>query len=221
MSSPLAGHALNPSPGPCGGIHAATRSRNRQGHRTRQLAGCFFENILLGLRRAGWTFLVWSSARLAMESGERLSGRPVIQPEHVMHCLQTHTPTISTGPCPPTVAGPYAAWMPRKSLHGRIHGVSRDGGRARALQPSCRPADQGPAAKLQTSGSGPCSQVADQRIRALQPSCRSADHGPATRSQISRQGAEDLSPALPYIGGRSFVSGCWRARAQRPSRRRL
>ncbi|NMI27403.1 hypothetical protein FCG19_15250 [Xanthomonas hortorum pv. vitians] len=48
------------------------------------------------------------------------------------------TPTLSTGPCPPTVAGPYAAWMPRKSLHGRTCGVSRDGGRARALQRSGR-----------------------------------------------------------------------------------
>ncbi|PPT59731.1 hypothetical protein XarbCFBP8150_21115 [Xanthomonas arboricola] len=28
--------------------------------------------------------------------------------------------------------------MPRKSLHGRTCGVSRDGGRARALQPSCK-----------------------------------------------------------------------------------
>ncbi|PPU04447.1 hypothetical protein XarbCFBP7408_02595 [Xanthomonas arboricola pv. guizotiae] len=26
------------------------------------------------------------------------------------------TPTISIGPCPLTVAGPYAAWMPRKRL---------------------------------------------------------------------------------------------------------
>ncbi|PPT16865.1 hypothetical protein XarbCFBP7629_21810, partial [Xanthomonas arboricola] len=42
-------------------------------------------------------------------------------------------PTISDGPCPPTVAGPYAAWMPRKSLHGRTCGVSRDGGRARTI----------------------------------------------------------------------------------------
>ncbi|PPU49213.1 hypothetical protein XcyCFBP4188_02255 [Xanthomonas hortorum pv. cynarae] len=30
--------------------------------------------------------------------------------------------------------------MPRKSLHGRTCGVSRDGGRARALQPSHRSA---------------------------------------------------------------------------------
>ncbi|PPT88092.1 hypothetical protein XarbCFBP8149_10125 [Xanthomonas arboricola] len=49
-----------------------------------------------------------------------------------------HTPTIPTGPCPPTVAGPYAAWMPRKSLHGRTCGVSREGGRARARQPGHR-----------------------------------------------------------------------------------
>ncbi|PPT86589.1 hypothetical protein XarzCFBP7410_04835, partial [Xanthomonas arboricola pv. zantedeschiae] len=32
------------------------------------------------------------------------------------------------------------AWMPRKSLHGRTCGVSREGGRARALQPSHKPA---------------------------------------------------------------------------------
>ncbi|NHF67263.1 hypothetical protein FFY45_16350 [Xanthomonas hortorum] len=57
-----------------------------------------------------------------------------------MHGLQPRTPTIPTGPCPPTVAGPYAAWMPRKSLHGRTCGVSRDGRRARALQPSRRSA---------------------------------------------------------------------------------
>ncbi|PPT47300.1 hypothetical protein XarbCFBP8147_18035 [Xanthomonas arboricola] len=48
------------------------------------------------------------------------------------------TPTIPTDPCPPTVAGPYAAWMPRKSLQGRTCGVSREGGRARALQRSRR-----------------------------------------------------------------------------------
>ncbi len=57
----------------------------------------------------------------------------------VAGCLvenQTH-PTISTGPCPPTAAGPYAAWMPRKSLQGRTCGVSCEGGRARTLQPSC------------------------------------------------------------------------------------
>ncbi|PPU80175.1 hypothetical protein XhhCFBP4925_12335 [Xanthomonas hortorum pv. hederae] len=53
-----------------------------------------------------------------------------------MPCSQTCTPIISTGPCPPTVAGPYAAWMPRKSLHGRTCCVSRDGRRARTLQPS-------------------------------------------------------------------------------------
>ncbi|APO97165.1 hypothetical protein BI313_02870 [Xanthomonas vesicatoria] len=58
-------------------------------------------------------------------------------------CLaETCTPTRPTGPSL-TVAGPlYAAWMPHKSLHGQIHGVSRDGGRARALQPG-----RGPVAK--------------------------------------------------------------------------
>ncbi|PPT25102.1 hypothetical protein XarbCFBP7629_00985 [Xanthomonas arboricola] len=54
--------------------------------------------------------------------------------------LQICTPTIFDSPCPPTVAGPYAAWMPRKSLHGRTCGVSCDGGRVRALQKTRRSA---------------------------------------------------------------------------------
>ncbi len=53
-------------------------------------------------------------------------------------CRKSCVPTISTGPCRPTVAGPCAAWMPRKSLYGRTCGVSRDGGRARTPQPSRR-----------------------------------------------------------------------------------
>ncbi|PPU78161.1 hypothetical protein XcuCFBP2542_02700 [Xanthomonas cucurbitae] len=55
-----------------------------------------------------------------------------------MHCLQACIPTISTGTCPPSVAGPYAAWMPHKRLQGCTCGVSRDGRRARASQPSRR-----------------------------------------------------------------------------------
>ncbi|PPT16855.1 hypothetical protein XaCFBP7622_21120 [Xanthomonas arboricola] len=46
------------------------------------------------------------------------------------------TPTNSTGPCPLTVAGPYAAWMPRNSLHGRTCGVSCDGEWARTSRVS-------------------------------------------------------------------------------------
>ncbi|PPT29214.1 hypothetical protein XaCFBP7622_14460 [Xanthomonas arboricola] len=60
--------------------------------------------------------------------------------EPIRHERTTHptpllpcAPTISTGPCLLTVAGPYAAWMPRKSLQGRTCGVSCDGGQARAL----------------------------------------------------------------------------------------
>ncbi|PPU57371.1 hypothetical protein XcodCFBP4690_20855 [Xanthomonas codiaei] len=59
-----------------------------------------------------------------------------------MRCLQPCTPTISIGSCPPTGAGPYAAWMPHKSLHGWIHCVSRAGRRARALQPARRHASR-------------------------------------------------------------------------------
>ncbi|PPT49776.1 hypothetical protein XarjCFBP7652_07665 [Xanthomonas arboricola] len=44
----------------------------------------------------------------------RWSNAQVIRPVHVMHRLQPCTPTIPTGPCPRTVAGPYAASMPRK-----------------------------------------------------------------------------------------------------------
>ena len=144
MPSPLAGHAVNPS------VEAPWRhpcrqgSRNRQGHRTRRLvggrmkscllrlqvlrrdaekfAGCFFEPLpLLGLR--------WKA--------DRTHG----DPNNAHHALlATKPPSISTGPCRPTVAGPYAAWMPRKSLHGRTCGVSCDGGPARAPQPSGRSA---------------------------------------------------------------------------------
>ncbi|NIJ78384.1 hypothetical protein FHT08_003518 [Xanthomonas campestris] len=71
-----------------------------------------------------------------------------------------HIPTISTGPCPLTVAGPYAAWMPRKSLHGRPCGVSCDGGRARALQSGPR------SAALQPSRS-PAAQQRRPRSSAL------------------------------------------------------
>ncbi|PPT22440.1 hypothetical protein XarCFBP6771_05565 [Xanthomonas arboricola] len=70
-----------------------------------------------------------------------------MQPTHRRRsCSCPCAPTITTGPCPPTVAGPYAAWMPRKSLQGRTCGVSRDGRRARAIQPTCK------SAALQASG---------------------------------------------------------------------
>ncbi|CAD7724853.1 hypothetical protein LMG31886_07770 [Xanthomonas hydrangeae] len=72
----------------------------------------------------------------------------IIEQPRNMHCSH-HAPTISTGPCPPTAAGPYAAWMPQKSLQGRTCSVSRGGGRARALQQSRRsPALQKPAAPI-------------------------------------------------------------------------
>ncbi|CAD7712877.1 hypothetical protein LMG31884_03210 [Xanthomonas hydrangeae] len=115
-------HRLRDTPQvrPCrlgGGIHAATRSRNRRGHRTRQLVGARSKSCLhCGVHQT-------LSRRFMVEQGASSTALPC-------------KPTNSTGPCPPTVAGPYAAWMPRKSLHGRIHGVSCDGGRARALQPS-------------------------------------------------------------------------------------
>ncbi|MBB3801361.1 hypothetical protein FHR47_001595 [Xanthomonas arboricola] len=68
-----------------GGIHAATRSRNRRGHHARQLVGGFIEEQRPPHR----------------QPARRLS--------------YTCAPTNSTGPCPPTVAGPLAAWMPPRS----------------------------------------------------------------------------------------------------------
>ncbi|PTY30606.1 hypothetical protein XAP3CFBP6996_000495 [Xanthomonas citri pv. fuscans CFBP 6996] len=61
------------------------------------------------------------------------------------------TPTSSAGPCPRTVAGPLAAWMPPRSLQGRTCSVSCEGGRARAPQQTrsveCTvPAPDGPIA---------------------------------------------------------------------------
>ncbi|NMI20568.1 hypothetical protein E1J24_01300 [Xanthomonas hortorum pv. pelargonii] len=41
-------------------------------------------------------------------------------------------PTTTGGACTRTGVGPYAAWMPRKSLHGRTCGVSHAGTRASA-----------------------------------------------------------------------------------------
>ncbi|PPU84992.1 hypothetical protein XhhCFBP4925_04555 [Xanthomonas hortorum pv. hederae] len=47
--------------------------------------------------------------------------------------LLLQPPTIFGGACARTGVGPYAAWMPRKSLHGRTCGVSHAGTRASAL----------------------------------------------------------------------------------------
>ncbi|PPT96018.1 hypothetical protein XaraCFBP7407_10120 [Xanthomonas arboricola pv. arracaciae] len=52
-----------------------------------------------------------------------------------MRCSHPSAPTNSTSHCLLTVAGPYAAWMPRKRLQERTCGVSREGGQARTLQP--------------------------------------------------------------------------------------
>ncbi|NMI17958.1 hypothetical protein E1J28_10280 [Xanthomonas hortorum pv. vitians] len=46
------------------------------------------------------------------------------------------TSTEIGGACARTGVGPYAAWMPRKSLHGRTCGVSYAGTRASALSRS-------------------------------------------------------------------------------------
>ncbi|NIJ96521.1 hypothetical protein [Xanthomonas arboricola] len=47
MPSPLAGHAVNPPVGLGGGIDVAARSRNRRGHRIRELIGDLAKICLL------------------------------------------------------------------------------------------------------------------------------------------------------------------------------
>ncbi|PPT27404.1 hypothetical protein XarbCFBP7614_12295 [Xanthomonas arboricola] len=89
------------------------------------------------------------------------------------------TPTISPGPCPPTVAGPCAAWMPRKSLHGRTCGVSCDGERAGALQPSRRSAALHPTHPHRSITWSPREVEVDER--------RFAPPSPGGRREASRQ----------------------------------
>ncbi|MFS8391567.1 hypothetical protein EIQ22_21805 [Xanthomonas campestris pv. campestris] len=93
-----------------------------------------------------------------------------------MPCSQPCIPTISTGPCPPTVAGPYAAWMPRKRLHGRTCAVSRDGRRARALQPNRRST----ALQVIYPHHPPHSRQPNDRVVASNR-CRQQRGGPRTR----------------------------------------
>ncbi|MBB3834938.1 hypothetical protein FHR55_003178 [Xanthomonas arboricola] len=85
MPSPLAGHAVNPSMG-ARWRHPCRHTVPQSARTPRQTVGWWF------YRRAKAT--AWPPAR-------RLS----------YPCA----PTNSTGPCPPTVAGPLAAWMPPRS----------------------------------------------------------------------------------------------------------
>lgn len=89
VPAPLAGHAASTSVQARSRHRCRQRSRKLRGPRTRQLAGS-------------------------------LSGSVEIASHGLLFALfEPSAPTISTGPHPPTVAGPYAAWMPRKGLHGR------------------------------------------------------------------------------------------------------
>ncbi|MET3148364.1 UNVERIFIED_ORG: hypothetical protein ABIB63_004162 [Xanthomonas axonopodis] len=99
VPSPLAGHATSTSVQARWRHPCRQRSRKLRGHRTRQLAG-------------------------SLSKSEETASRGLLSA-----LFAPSAPTISTGPYPPTVAGPYAAWMLRKSLRS----VFRDGGRARAL----------------------------------------------------------------------------------------
>ncbi|NIK53893.1 hypothetical protein FHY14_003794 [Xanthomonas arboricola] len=55
--------------------------------------------------------------------------------------LFLQTPAPLCGACARTGVGPYAAWMPHKSLHGRTCGVSHAGTRASAPQSRSSPPD--------------------------------------------------------------------------------
>ncbi|CAD7714122.1 hypothetical protein LMG31886_09430 [Xanthomonas hydrangeae] len=146
-----------------------------------------------------------------------------LQSTRSLLCLKPCTPTISTGPCPPTVAGPYAAWMPRKSLHGRTCGVSRDGGRARALQPSRRSrrsATDAPAPfdYLRACASAPwmCTNRIGQRCDAL-----TTTHHPPAASAPAPARQSPVTHRFPPCGTCCPAADrgwCWRR--DRPTRRR-
>ncbi len=121
------------------------------------------------------------------------------------------TPTILTGPCPPTVAGPYAAWMPRKSLQGCTCSVSRDGGRARALQQTrsaegAVPSSLAGHAVNPSLGPGwrhPCRHTVPQSARTPhQRVGRSLDKKLVFRHRCRVSAWRDVLAAWSYDGGR-------------------
>ncbi|MCS3810286.1 hypothetical protein FHY19_003354 [Xanthomonas arboricola] len=179
-------------------------SRNRQAHRTGQLVGCFLESVLSGCAAPGnekfAACVSQTCPPLGMQRRGVKSWSTHSDPTGAGHALfaNMHTDHLD-GPLPasPTVAGPYAAWMSRKSLQGRTCGVSCDGGRARTLQPSRRSAalqlfhSRYPVRRPKhrdsavLGGQGPCSQAADLATSAA-PTWRWAASF-ASRSKRSRQ----------------------------------
>ncbi|NJC42952.1 UNVERIFIED_ORG: hypothetical protein FHT06_000191 [Xanthomonas campestris] len=192
MPSPLAGHAVNPSMEAPWRHPCRQGSRNRQGHRARQLVGCFLEGLLRGMR--------WKDFRTHDDPNN--AHQALLLP-----CI----PTISTGPCPPTVAGPYAAWMPRKSLQGRTCGVSCDGGRARALQQSHR----SPALRLIYLHSPSPSKHGNKK-RGLEPCTPTISTGPCPPSVAGPCAAWMPRQRLDGCTCSVFCDG-GRARALQPS----
>ncbi|CAE6726396.1 hypothetical protein XA1311A_10540 [Xanthomonas arboricola] len=149
-----------------------------------------------------------------------------------MCCLQPCTPIIATGPCPPTVAGPYAAWMPRKSLQGRTCGVSRDGGQARTLQPSHRSTAprlsyrMGDCFKRPTISTGPCPLTVAGPYAAWMP--RKSLHGRTCgvsrdggRARALQPGSRSAAPRLSYRMGDCFNDRPSRLVLARPPSRDL
>ncbi|NMI21719.1 hypothetical protein E1J24_07570 [Xanthomonas hortorum pv. pelargonii] len=67
--------------------------------------------------------------RFAMTSQRRSRSKA---PSINQATLFDQLPTTAGGACARPGVGPYAAWMPRKSLHGRTCGVSHAGTRASA-----------------------------------------------------------------------------------------
>ncbi|PPU70034.1 hypothetical protein XpiCFBP4643_00145 [Xanthomonas pisi] len=109
VPSPLAGHAINPSLGtvwrhPCRHTvpQAARTAQQRVARslvKSRQSHGC------LDCRGGLQLYESWRASNTS----------------HSACTLNTDHPT---DPCPPTVAGPYAAWLPRKRVQGRTCSVS-------------------------------------------------------------------------------------------------
>ena len=105
--------------------------------------------------------------------------------------LRLCAPTVSTGPCQLTVAGPLAAWMPPRSLQGRTCSVSCDGGRARALQHTCSvecaaPSPRGTRRELVPAGPMAASMPPTVPQSARTP-YQASGYLPCRRTNTSRQ----------------------------------
>ncbi len=115
VSLPLAGHAVNPQ--------AARAPRQRVGCHLTKATQCY-EPI------AACVDLVAAANRMVMTAAsgcDRTSTEPTRYSfNESRNAVRTPcTPTDVAGPCPLTIAGPSAAWMPPRSLQAYLQRVPR------------------------------------------------------------------------------------------------